>query len=288
MLKFGSTIRFISPKVFNSVKTFVPNSYSTLSLTKSVDTDSVETNIKEKWDILSAVCIERTPVISKELNEIEKKFQNLMDRIETENSLKSDFELKYQEEKIQLEKWKKTRTANDDTEEATIPSQDYIDKNTKELENFKPGSRVTEADKKNDTKSIDRQLDSFLLLVIKKKLGTKQYWHLPQGKNREDETLRETAERITKETFGDEFKVRIRSNAPCGFYKYKYPVTIRKEEDAPVGAKVFFYKAKYLQGEFDPKELDDYQWATRKELANLFTPQYHKNVSMFLIDEEKR
>ena len=52
---------------------------------------------KEKWDLLSAVCLERKPVIARNLLPIEKEVLSMAQQIEYRLSLKSDHE-------IQLEK----------------------------------------------------------------------------------------------------------------------------------------------------------------------------------------
>lgn len=45
-----------------------------------------------KWKLATAVCVERYPVITQEMNEIEKKYNDLMTKIEIENSLLSSHE----------------------------------------------------------------------------------------------------------------------------------------------------------------------------------------------------
>lgn len=53
----------------------------------------------KKWHLFSAVCLERLPQISANLNEIENKYLNFMNQLEIENSLLSDHELRFQEDK---------------------------------------------------------------------------------------------------------------------------------------------------------------------------------------------
>lgn len=61
----------------------------------------------EKWDLYAGVLVERLPVVSKSLNPLEKQFQDLLWRVEYENSLKSDFELKHERDLVQAELIKK-------------------------------------------------------------------------------------------------------------------------------------------------------------------------------------
>ncbi|KAJ8984629.1 hypothetical protein NQ317_009857 [Molorchus minor] len=46
---------------------------------------------------------------------------------------------------------------------------------------FKFASKVTEADKKNDLKSLNRKLDKHLVLVLNQKVGTDKFYMLPQA-----------------------------------------------------------------------------------------------------------
>lgn len=42
------------------------------------------------------MCLERRPVITPELNQLEKEYQELLNQLELENSLKSDHELRHE------------------------------------------------------------------------------------------------------------------------------------------------------------------------------------------------
>lgn len=48
----------------------------------------------EKWDLQTAICLEKRPIIMPALTELEKEFQKVLFEVEMENSLKSDFELR--------------------------------------------------------------------------------------------------------------------------------------------------------------------------------------------------
>lgn len=71
-------------------------------------------------------------------------------------------------------------------------------------------------------------------------------------------------------------------NAPCGFYKYKFPKNIRTEER--IGAKVFFFKA-LLSGSGNlPPEKDSFVWVRRDELQDYLKPEYLKQVKRFILN----
>lgn len=48
---------------------------------------------------MSAICLERKPIVIGTLNEIEKKMNRLLQEIEMENSYKSDHEMKQEFDK---------------------------------------------------------------------------------------------------------------------------------------------------------------------------------------------
>ena len=93
---------------------------------------------------------------------------------------------------------------------------------------------IAEADKKNDKKSLERSLQTHLLLAVHQKLGQEYKWVVPHMKREEGQNLRETAESALQ-TFCPQVQARILGNAPWGFYKYKYP---RDNREPTVGAKV--------------------------------------------------
>lgn len=49
--------------------------------------------------------------------------------------------------------------------------QDFVDLGLNELKKFTPASRITKADKENNTKSTHRKLDQLLVLLLNEKLG---------------------------------------------------------------------------------------------------------------------
>ena len=51
-----------------------------------------------KWDLLSAVCLERKPVITPQLTPLEREMTDIMARLEFIQSLKSDHEKRQDEE----------------------------------------------------------------------------------------------------------------------------------------------------------------------------------------------
>ncbi|KAG8222262.1 hypothetical protein J437_LFUL001460 [Ladona fulva] len=236
-------------------------------MAKNFSTTSKVTN--EKWDLVGALVVERRPVIIKELTEIEKTFTDLLQQIEFEKSLKSDHEGDI--DNIDLD------GVNQQT------AQDFKDMCKEELAKFNLAPRITESDKKNDLKSLDRCLDSHLLLLVEHKLGGTYNWIVPQSLHQEGEGLHETALRALEENCGGDLKVKLLGRVPWGFYKYKYPRDLR--EKGPVGAKVFFFKANYLSGQVKlaPKINKDFKWLESSKIFDVKPDAYSDSVSQFLL-----
>lgn len=241
-----------------------------------------------QWRIMSAVCIERKPVLTQEMTEMEKKFSAMLTKLENERSMLSDHELRHKEDMKHAEKMKKDEEEDIDLDIATKQTaQDFEDASIDELQSFKSFQKTKNADLENtsDLHILERKLQSSLLLIVKERLGNDYKWILPQTAWKEGENLRESAERAIKEVCGDDLKVRVMGNAPCGFYKYKYPKVARDGGDI-IGAKVFFFKAQIQSGNMDVNpNVGDYAWVTRMELKDKLQSGYLKAVENFLIDE---
>lgn len=245
---------------------------------------SSSTQPAEKWDIWCGLCLERKPVIARPLNDLEIRFSKMLQQIEVESSQKSEHEVRLETDSKRAQEFKKGKISTDDLDKAAGQSAaEFEDVSMKELQAFEGAPRITEADEKNDIKSTERKLDQHLLYLIQENLGKDKFWLLPYDLVKEEETLRQAAERILSEKCGSKVRARFLGNAPCGFYKYKYPVNMRQKA---FGAKVFFMKAQYLKGSVEEQNVKDYSWASRDELRDLLHVPYHKAVSSFLIDDE--
>ncbi|EFN74170.1 39S ribosomal protein L46, mitochondrial [Camponotus floridanus] len=206
-----------------------------------------------KWDLYSAVCLERHPVIIQPMQEIELKFYNMLKKIEFKKSLKCDHELRVEKE----EKQKKSKDAS--TKEKDVnkkisiqTAQDFEDNCQEEFNSFKFAPTVT-----SDT----------------------YYWIPPQGIRKEGETMRQTAERVLQDTCGTNIKANFYGNAPIGFYKYKYPKELN--DQGIYGAKIFYFLAKYLDGNVtnDIK----YQWLDDTEFKKILPHGIQKSISQFML-----
>ncbi|XP_076313599.1 mitochondrial ribosomal protein L46 isoform X2 [Tachypleus tridentatus] len=244
-----------------------------------------------QWHLVSAVALERKPVITKEKSTFEKKFYDMLQQMELRGSLLSDHELRNKEDMNRAERIKRGEIDESDLDAASKQTaQDFEDAATEELNKFQVASRVTDADIKGDQHSLERKLDAHLLLVVKQKLGNDYRWVLPQSIRLEGETMRQAAERVLYETCGKNLKAIFLGNAPAGFYKYKYPKAARG--NGILGAKVFFFKAQIQKGNISQKAIqdnsnvEDFLWLTRQELTDKLQQDYLKTVHTFLVDDE--
>ncbi|XP_017059556.1 39S ribosomal protein L46, mitochondrial [Drosophila ficusphila] len=235
----------------------------------------------EKWDLYAGILVERLPVVSKTLSPLEKKFQDVLWRVEYENSLKSDHEVKHEREIVQAELIKQGKVQVDlEDSGSKQTAQDLKDNYIEELKKFQFGDRTTPDDKANKTSSTDRCLEDTLYLLVQQKLGQQEHLILPQGKREEGESMRQTAERVLREQCGQELRVLFYGNAPVGFHKYKYPSNQRTES---VGAKVFFYRASLRSGQVAEKAAK-FEWLPKEALnGKLKNVAYAESVNKFLL-----
>ncbi|XP_054243723.1 39S ribosomal protein L46, mitochondrial [Indicator indicator] len=235
------------------------------------------------WKLFGAMCLLRLPRITQPLEKEEEEMAALMEQIELEKSQYSDHEIRKMQEEEQLRKRKESMYDDEGPGKTVIMAQDLEEKWEQRFMKFEAAPRITDADKKNDRTSLDRRLDSNLLLLVKQKIGNQELWLLPQAEWQPGETLRSTAERAMAMVLGGHVQAKTLGNAPSGIYKYKFPRAIRTEDN--VGAKVFFFKA-FLQSsdlsQAEPKE--DYLWVTKDELGGYLKSEYLKKVNRFLLD----
>lgn len=146
---------------------------------------------------------------------------------------------------------------------------------------FQPASRTTEADLKDDRKSIERKLDQSLFLIVKRNRDANS-WQFPQGKLQDDETLRKAAERVIDRATGSVKRWFI-SNAPCGHYLYNYPADVAQQRQQ-YGAKVFFSRCQYLGGpiKLETRLYKDFAWISREEVDQYFNPETAEYVKALL------
>jgi len=238
-----------------------------------------------RWQIVGAACITRPPTLCPPLRPIEAKYLQSLHDIENEASLKSDHELRNEQDVIRAQILKAGNVELEIEETSTQTAVEFEDACEEELNSFEFATTTTADDSNGDNRSTERSLDRPLVLVVKQRLGSDSHWVLPQLPWQPGESLRQTCERVVKETCGDNLKVQFLGNAPCGFYKYKFPKQARK--DGYIGAKVFFYKGFVNSGNVEKKSdtMEDFQWLTQDQLDSTFKRSYAESVNKFIISD---
>ncbi|VFQ83004.1 unnamed protein product [Cuscuta campestris] len=139
---------------------------------------------------------------------------------------------------------------------------------------YTPAPRITEADKCNDTKSLNRALDKRLyLLLFGATLSSngKPVWHFPEKAYESEETLRRCAESALQSVIGDLSHTYFVGNAPMG-----HMVTHLGEnanEPSPSLKRYFFKSQVIAANKFDVHKCDDFVWVTKDELLEYFPEQ---------------
>ncbi|EDV25920.1 uncharacterized protein TRIADDRAFT_55493 [Trichoplax adhaerens] len=243
-----------------------------------------KSSLQQNWRLVSAICVERLPVISSSTNSLETRVQELFNTIEEEKSVISDYEIDLKNRKAASLDRLKALDSGMKSKELQELAREEIESELQELEeeakSFQAASRTTQADEEDDRKSLDRKLAESLYLLVKKSRH-QHAWQMPQGQHEGEESLRQTAERELKEECGEQLTVKFLSNAPSALYTYKFHKDYQSDH---VGAKVFFYKTFYNEGQIvlNTEELEDYAWVTGQEMQDYVTPEYYRFLSKFL------
>jgi len=232
----------------------------------------------QSWDLLSAVCLERVPKLSQSFDDTEQTYVNMLNVQELENSVLSDHEIRQNKDKEILKKQGQDEDQGQNKEFALRRlAKDDEDVWNDQLASFELSSRTTPADEANDRRSLQRKLDSKLILLVKQKFGQNGTWCLPQGRRNGEESMREVAERVLRETCGEGISTTFMGNAPVSLHKYKYSAAVQKQTGAE-GGKLFIFKSQIQEGQVQKNAdlVDDYVWVTKAELADYLTNGRYK------------
>mmetsp|Transcript_6187 Transcript_6187/g.12135 ORF Transcript_6187/g.12135 Transcript_6187/m.12135 type:complete len:277 (-) Transcript_6187:1092-1922(-) len=214
---------------------------------------------KHGWRIATATILERVPIVTPEVSPIEKAWR---DRA---------FELRNIHGK----------PIPDEVLTMEIPGGgDPMAKMKEEVE-FTPASRVTEADRTNDRKSLNRRLDKKLYFILRR--TETSAWQFPQRIARESETMRQSAEMALQVIVGTEPWTYFIGNAPIAHLVHVYPEAYQKENDV-YGVKIFFYRSNLIEGKVDSiRQGHDFLWVTKDEIDEYFGTEYLAAVRRALV-----
>ncbi|KAI9737169.1 MAG: 39S ribosomal protein L46, mitochondrial [Cirrosporium novae-zelandiae] len=151
----------------------------------------------------------------------------------------------------------------------------------------RPLPRVTEADKKGDTKSLNRALQRTLYLLVKEKSGI---WKFPTAGLEGKENLHEAAARLITQTGGPNMNTWVVGHVPIGHLVYRYPSLLHDSAQNVdlAGEKTFFMKARIMAGKPDLSAntlgLQDYQWLAKDEIQNVVKAGIWASIRHMLAD----
>ncbi|KAF9116828.1 54S ribosomal protein L17 mitochondrial [Mortierella sp. AM989] len=274
----------------------------------STSTSSVVSSTKEliinHYRIVAGVVVSRQPLILRDLSPFEKEYFLYQQSLERDSASPFGAEFYFKKGSVAERRWKQqeaeriaslstsslSKSSSKSSVEGSAAGSD--DELTEEdrvaaLEaQIEFNDRITEADRKNDVKSLERALQRTLYLIVKKP-REQHAWQFPQGGMRIVENLQEAAGRELQEECGDNMDLWFVGRVPIGHYSYSHPDGFKTEADAPVkGTKVFFMKAHIFSGQvqLDNKEVIDFAWVTKQEMKDYVSPDYYEAVKDMLSD----
>ncbi|KAI0400842.1 39S mitochondrial ribosomal protein L46-domain-containing protein [Xylaria palmicola] len=148
----------------------------------------------------------------------------------------------------------------------------------------RPMDRITEADKTNDIRRLDRALDRTLYLIVQRTDGQ---WQFPTEDAPTDEHLHETAARALKLAAGVNMNTWMVGRVPVA-HLVRQPELNEDTSLKQRGEKVFFHKGRIMAGQADLKDnkmgLKDFNWLTKEELRAKLDRDYFRAVRNMMGD----
>ncbi|THH31761.1 hypothetical protein EUX98_g2442 [Antrodiella citrinella] len=239
-----------------------------------------------KHTLKAAVILNRSPIISRTPTPFEKSYYAYQSRIQRalHNPFPNEFyfkpgsllEGKFAAEERDREREAFGRTSSTDDDAAINASKDVLEVLGEE-EVVKLMPRVHEADLKGDVKSLDRNGERNLYLLLRAKdAAGKDVWRFPQGGVQAEELLHDAAQRDLHAECGAHIDTWVVSRNPIGVYQPS-----PSEE-----TYLFFYKAHILAGQVRPdgKNIHDFAWLTKEEIETRVGTEYWTGVKDMLAD----
>ncbi|EFA77335.1 hypothetical protein PPL_12546 [Heterostelium album PN500] len=227
-----------------------------------------DSRYKGEFKMLSSIIIERFPTLMPLPTEYEQRWLDAKDRLN---------------EIVTRPPMKMSAMIEDLPEFKSKPGEEDEDALEEDFDRFVAEPRETEADLKNDRKSLKRALDKSLYLIIKRRDGQ---WQFPSTSWIKGESIKNAAERALRDTTGSDWTYWIPSQAPCGVYKEYLDVEDQDQLKAE-GIKNFFFRSHYFNGElkFSEKIVKDHLWVTKSEMKEYFSEDYMEQCHKLIFDD---
>lgn len=155
---------------------------------------------------------------------------------------------------------------------------------------IKPNSRVTESDKQNNLKSLERQLDRTLYLIVQDKVtGNWKFPSFQYEKTVNKVPLHNYAETKIQEISGKDMNLFTVTNTPIHVLRYDAQNSIisQEQQQSEVKAREYIIKSHILAGGFQLAKdapYKDYLWLNNEELKNYLSTDYFNQVEFLLAE----
>lgn len=261
----------------------------------SVDLSSVlklerkpRTRKDQYFQTSAGVLLCRSPIITRELSEFEKAFYTYQRHLKSRLSSPFPIDFYFTKGSLASKRWQAGEESRQRANELVSPSSTTgakegeltgAEREMQDEEDVAASvalSRVTEADRENDTKSLNRKLDRTLYLLLKKP-RTEHAWQLPQGPVGANELLHESSSRILATLAGKNMNTWSVGRVPVGHLNYQY----KSPQLGFQGNKVYFMKSRIFAGQCQPQKgagVEDFGWFTKEEVAERVGSDYWKAV----------
>ncbi|KAF9911363.1 54S ribosomal protein L17 mitochondrial [Linnemannia zychae] len=277
---------------------------SNISTTSSALVSSTKDLIINNQRIVAGAVVSRQPLILRDLTPFEKEYFLYQKNLERDHAAAFGAEFYFKKGSVAERRWKQQEaerqaqqasgsSAGAKGSKSSKAGAEVQDEVTEEdrvaaLEaKIQFNDRITDADRKNDVRSLERALARTLYLIVKKPRD-QHAWQFPQGGVRVCENLQEATGRELSEECGSNMDLWFVGRVPIGHYQYNFPKDFVAKSDAPTvkGAKVFFMKAHIFAGQaqVDNKEVVDFAWVTKQEMKDYVAPEYYEAVKDMLSD----
>lgn len=245
---------------------------------------------------LAGIVLCRSPIITRELSDFEKAFYAYQRHLKSRLSSPFPTDFYFQKGSLASKRW---LAAEDDRRQSnelvssappTKTEQDgQISGEERELQaeedvaSTVSMSRITEADRNEDTKSLNRKLDRTLYLLLKKP-RQEHAWQFPQGPIGAGEVLHESTSRILSTLAGRNMNTWTVGQVPVGHISYQFA-----EPDMGYhGNKVYFLRSRIFAGQCKLQEqsgIENFGWFTREEIEQKVDPAFWKSISSMLASQ---
>ncbi|KAJ3332507.1 hypothetical protein HDU76_014008 [Blyttiomyces sp. JEL0837] len=256
---FVRSAKAVIPKTPSSTAPLSTSTTSAASSSKSQPSPSKKPQSSQASPskISVGLLVKRNPVVLRDFSQFESFYYKYREDIDREVARNFQHDFYFKKGSLAEQRWLKAQSDAGSEPSRPHPTRAHDEDLLSAIKAL--ASRKSKADVEGDVKSLDRDLQrSLYLLVQSKKLDS---WILPAGEIEDKELLHEAADRVLQGTLSHTLETWTVGKAPVGLYK-----------DA--NEKVFFMKQLIISGEIRRLggEVKDYAWLTKEEIEKRVSP----------------